>query len=54
MTWLTTWPTGTANVPQYAAHDTERAARAHAAEIVRSHRAAVATVFWTETEEIAG
>ncbi|CAA9242286.1 MAG: hypothetical protein AVDCRST_MAG83-1701 [uncultured Arthrobacter sp.] len=44
MTWLTTWqsPTGT----QYAAHETERQAEAHAAELRRERMQACA--FWSE------
>lgn len=51
MTYFTTWPTSTG--PQYAPHDTEAQAEAHATEIVTSGRARVATVFQIDqpTEE---
>lgn len=49
MTWISTWPLN--NVPQFAAHDTEQEAEAHAAEIVASGKSRVATVFETSTEE---
>lgn len=50
MTWLTTWPG--ANLP--AEHPTEAAAERHAAELVRSGKAEVATAYWhTETTEEA-
>ena len=50
MTWLTTWPTTTSGT-QYAAHDTEQEATAHAAEIVRSGQAPHATAFEVEDGE---
>lgn len=46
MTWITTWPTGNSQIPQYAEHPTEAAAEAHAAELVRSKRAHYAVAFW--------
>lgn len=52
MTWMTTWPIGNSQTPQYAAHDTEQQAEAHAAELIRSKRAYHAVVFWVE-EEVA-
>lgn len=45
MTWLSTWPEPN---PQYATHLTEGAAERHAAEIVRSGRAVVATYYEIE------
>ncbi len=49
MTWLTTWPS-TAHGPQYAPHDTEEAAEAHAREIVTTGRAPHATAFEVDGE----
>ena len=43
MTWISTWPRY--GIPQYAVHDTEQAAEAHAAEIVRSGTATHATAY---------
>lgn len=55
MTWLSTWlirgPGDTR--PQYAAHDSEAAAEAHAAELLASKRAKAATVFEVLAEESA-
>lgn len=39
MTWLSTWPTPTG--PEYAIHETEQQAEAHAVEVVRTGRARV-------------
>lgn len=48
MTWLSTWPSN--GRPAYAEHDTEQQAEAHATELVRSGKAAVATYFETSEE----
>lgn len=51
MTWTTTWPRN--GCPQYREHPTERAAEAHATELVRSGTATHATFFETDTTEEA-
>lgn len=43
MTWFSTWPTPTG--PEYAIHETEQQAEAHAVEVVRSGQARIATCF---------
>lgn len=49
--WLTTWPLH--GKPQYAEHDTESQAAAHAHELVRSGRTDTATFFEIEGLEIS-
>ena len=49
MTWLSTWPSN--GKPAYAEHDTETQAEAHATEVVRSGKAAVATYYRIDDEE---
>ena len=51
MTWFTTWPAN--GQPQYAEHQTEQKAATHAEELVRSGRAAVATFFHIDEQEMS-
>lgn len=48
MTWISTWPLN--NVPQFAAHETEQEAEAHAKQL-RAQGHPQAVHFWLTTQE---
>jgi hypothetical protein len=51
MTWYVTWPTHNGVAYEEAAHETDAARRAE--QIIRSGRAATATYFETNQEELS-
>lgn len=48
MTWFSTWPAN--GIPQHEPHDTEAQAEQHAAELIRSKQALVATIYEAHPE----